>query len=333
MKTSIEMGNAGIQNAAKLLLSGEVVAFPTETVYGLGANIGNPLAIQKIFTVKGRPSDNPLIVHIAEFSQLSLLTPRISPRVKLLAKLFWPGPLTLVVSKRKEISSLLSAGLQTVAVRMPSHPLARKLLYACNVPLAAPSANSFGKPSPTTASHVYEDLHGKIPLILDGGPCKFGIESTILDMTTSPPTLLRPGGVSLEQLEKHLGRVTLHPVVKDPKVKQVFAKAPGMKYRHYAPRANVNVLLTRKELETVAVAEGKNKTTHFLVLKKPLTGVVNQTVYTCASHLAHDLFAAFRRLDAKNTTQIIVQAPSESHVGRGVRNRLLKAATHINDKN
>lgn len=243
MKTEI-LTEAQLETAAAALRAGELVAFPTETVYGLGGDALKPDVSARIYAAKGRPSDNPLIVHIARREQLEPLVEGVSEAAERLMKTFWPGPLTLIFKKSALVPAATSGGLNTVAVRMPAHPLALKLLEACRVPVAAPSANLSGKPSPTEAAHVYRDLQGVIPYVLDGGSVGIGVESTIVDLSGAKPVLLRPGAVTLSQLEAELGM----PVEVDPAVLgQALApgqapKAPGMKYRHYAPEAPLLLL-------------------------------------------------------------------------------------------
>ena len=228
--------------AAGLLRSGQLVAFPTETVYGLGADATNAEAVLSIFRAKGRPADNPLIVHIFDRSQLEGLC--VVPDEALpLMDAFWPGPLTLLFMKLSTVPDEVTAGLPTVAVRMPSHPVAASMLKACGLPVAAPSANSSGRPSPTLASHVLEDMQGKIPLILDGGPCDVGVESTVLDLCHGTPTILRPGGVTKEMLESVLqSEVGLAGSILRPLGPDEQALSPGMRYKHYAPKATVTLV-------------------------------------------------------------------------------------------
>lgn len=224
-----------IAEAAALIAAGEVVAFPTETVYGLGADGLNPEAVAKIFAAKGRPADNPLILHIADPEQIEPLTGGLNANARALMETFWPGPLTIVIPRSEIVPDAVTAGLDTVAVRMPSHPVAAALIRAAGCPIAAPSANVSGKPSPTNAADVAEDMIGKIAGILDGGNCGIGVESTVVDTTSPVPTILRPGGITREMLEERLGAVEIDPALNgDPALRP---KAPGMKYRHYAPQA------------------------------------------------------------------------------------------------
>lgn len=222
-----------IAEAAAVIRSGGLVAFPTETVYGLGADALNPSAVQGIFRAKGRPGDNPLIVHLADPGELPAVGVPL-PRVEPLARRFWPGPLTLVLPRTPAVPDVTTAGLNTVAVRVPDHPVAVALIRASGCPIAAPSANRSGRPSPTRAAHVWADLHGRIDMILDGGEAGIGLESTVLDLTQNPPVLLRPGGVTVEELEEVIGPIRIHPAAGGMPAAGPVA-SPGMKYRHYAP--------------------------------------------------------------------------------------------------
>ena len=233
-------GYPHIIEAAKYLANNEVIAFPTETVYGLGANAKSEEAVRKVYEAKGRPNDNPLIVHVASESQLDELVTEISPLAKRLMKEFWPGPLTLILKRKPgQLASSVTAGLDTVAVRCPSHPVALRLIEASGLPIAAPSANTSGKPSPTTAKHVQDDLDGRIAGIVDGGATGVGVESTVLDCTVEVPVILRPGGVTREQLELMIGPVKEEVALSK---KDETPKAPGMKYTHYAPESTVTLV-------------------------------------------------------------------------------------------
>lgn len=225
--------------AAQVIRSGGLVAFPTETVYGLGANALDEEAAKKIYAAKGRPSDNPLIAHISSLKELEPLVSGIPEAGRKLAEAFWPGPLTLVFPKSQQVPYGTTGGLETVAVRMPSDPVASRLIALAGVPVAAPSANTSGRPSPTTAEHVWQDMNGKIEMILDGGPVGIGVESTIVDVSGKVPTLLRPGAVTIEMLRELLGTVEIDPAITGPLKADVKPKAPGMKYRHYAPKAEL----------------------------------------------------------------------------------------------
>ena len=230
-----------LREASRLLHAGELVAFPTETVYGLGANALNKDAVLSIFAAKGRPADNPLIVHIWDPAQLEDLC-TIPDGASLLMERFWPGPLTILMPRKETIPLEVTAGLPTVAIRMPSHPVAASLLKACGLPIAAPSANRSGKPSPTSAHYVFQDMDGRIPLIIDGGPCDVGVESTVIDLTHGTPTILRPGGITREMLESVLGRVDVAGSVLRPLQKGEKALSPGMRYRHYSPDGQVTLV-------------------------------------------------------------------------------------------
>ena len=228
--------------AARIIRSGGLVAIPTETVYGLGADGLNPEAVAKIFEAKGRPGDNPLILHVTGPEQLPLFCHHIPDVAYLLAERFWPGPLTMILPRQDIVPLQTTGGLETVGVRCPDHPVTLAIIRAAGVPIAAPSGNTSGRPSPTTAAHMIEDMDGKIDGIVDGGPCTVGVESTIIDLTVTPPRLLRPGGLPLEALEEVLGEVAVDKAVTGPLAAGEHPRAPGMKYRHYAPHAPVTVV-------------------------------------------------------------------------------------------
>lgn len=229
--------------AVDLLKRGEPVVFPTETVYGLGAPLFQEEAVERIFAIKGRPLDNPLIAHIANVAEAERLSEDLGADFYVLAEAFWPGPLTIVVKRRPEVPALVAAGGPTVAIRMPSHPVARSLIEAVGEPLVAPSANLSGRPSPTCVKDVLEDLEGKVRCVIDGGACSIGIESTVVSLISEPPTLLRPGSISREKVEEVLGRFVAFPPSSGP------VYSPGMKYRHYAPKAAVKLVFRKEELE------------------------------------------------------------------------------------
>ncbi|NLY79982.1 MAG: threonylcarbamoyl-AMP synthase, partial [Lysinibacillus sp.] len=257
--------------AVDLLNQGEVVAFPTETVYGLGAVATNEEAVKKIYEAKGRPSDNPLIVHIGTIEEVQNYIEEIPERAKQLMERFWPGPLTLIMKAKKGVlAKSVTAGLTTVGLRMPDHEVALELLRALKKPVAAPSANRSGKPSPTKAEHVYEDLQGRIPLILDGGTTGIGIESTVLDVTVNPPVILRPGGVTKEMLEEVIGEV-FQPTPKEETLDST-PKAPGMKYTHYAPEAPVYLIDNDRSKVEQAIEE-LQRNGHIVALLAPSTYV------------------------------------------------------------
>lgn len=239
-----------LYEAARILREGGLVAFPTETVYGLGGNALDEQASGKIYAAKGRPSDNPLIAHISSMEELKPLVREIPEAGEILAKAYWPGPLTLVFPKSSRVPYSTTGGLDTVAVRMPSDPVARKLIALAGVPVAAPSANTSGRPSPTTADHVWQDMNGKIEMIVDGGPVGIGLESTIVDVSGPAPVILRPGAITQEMLEKRLGKVLVDQAVLGPVGEGVRPKAPGMKYKHYAPKGELVLVQLREETKT-----------------------------------------------------------------------------------
>ena len=251
MKTEVLQGKIALKRASELIAQGEVVAFPTETVYGLGANAFDSEAVSKIFVAKGRPNDNPLIVHVADKSDITPLVDYISPYAQAIIDNFMPGPITVIMPKSDKVPSNVSAGLSTVGIRMPMHPVAREFIRECGLPIAAPSANNSTHISPTSAKHVYDDMQGKIPLIVDGGNCEVGIESTIIDTTTDVPTILRPGAITAQDLAKVLGQVVNFTG------EVIVAKAPGLKYKHYAPTCE---MVVAKELaDALAEYDRKSK--------------------------------------------------------------------------
>jgi len=319
-----------VGRAAELLAQGEVVAFPTETVYGLGANALDPEAVAKIFAAKGRPQDNPLIVHCTGIGQVEELVRDIPPAARLLMERFWPGPLTLVLPKREVVPEVVTAGLDTVAVRVPDHPVALRLLQAVSFPLAAPSANLSGKPSPTRAEHVLQDLGGRIPAILDGGETGWGVESTVLDCTTWPFRLLRPGGVTLEQLQELVEVVSRaqHAGEEPP-------RSPGMKYAHYAPEAEVFLVsgpgAAGKILELSEAFEEKGLKVGVMTWAERAVLYPGLTVLSMGHEgdlpgLANKLYHLLRRADELGLKVLLVEAVGEEHLGLAIMNRLRKAA-------
>jgi L-threonylcarbamoyladenylate synthase len=330
-----------VERAAKLLHDGEIVVFPTETVYGLGADVFQPIALERIFAAKGRPFSDPLIVHIADVHELELLTTKIPVEAKLLAQKFWPGPLTLILPKGSRVPHLVTAGLETVAVRMPRHAVALALINALGSPIAAPSANRFMHVSPTTANHVYTDLSGKIPLILDSGPCEIGVESTVLDLCSDNPRILRPGGISLEALRTILPEV--EQVVRRNTVNEekesLAMKAPGQLIIHYAPK--VPLLLfdgTSEEMHASMVTEiehrhAKGELVGILVANEDISTFqdTHALVYSAGSEgdlmqVAAHLFAGLRYLEEENVQVILCRNFGEQGLGLAIRDRLLKAA-------
>ncbi|PSR34272.1 MAG: threonylcarbamoyl-AMP synthase [Sulfobacillus benefaciens] len=326
METQITPSNEGIIRAAQLIRDGQLVAFPTETVYGLGANAKDAEACRRIYEAKGRPPDNPLIVHIPHRDDLSgLMRGAMNNQAERLLKAFWPGPLTVVVPCGGHISSVALGGLDTVAVRCPSHPVAQKLLQLSGCPIAAPSANRSGKPSPTTAEDVYEDMNGRIPLILDGGPASVGVESTVVDLSHEIPILLRPGAVTHQQLEHFLGPVTLAD-------DSTPARSPGMKYRHYAPRApvqwwdtdDVDQALTR--WQSLAMPRERYGLLASEEIGRALGPALFYNLGDNDGAAAQNLFAGLRTLDRERPAAIIVVWKQSTPLGAAIANRLAKAA-------
>ncbi len=319
-----------IERAAGLIKAGEVVAMPTETVYGLAANAFDPAAVRKIFAAKGRPQDNPLIVHIAEVEDLYALAADVPEAALELFRTFAPGPLTVILPKKDTVPDEVSAGLPTVAVRMPSHPVARALIRAAGVPLAAPSANLSGFPSPTNAEDVLDDMTGRVACILDGGPCGFGIESTVVTLASTPPRLLRPGVVTVEDLERVLGHVDVDEAVLSPLKAGKQAASPGMKYRHYAPNASITVVKGTLPDFLLRLEAEKNRYDHALVFEEdlPFVSLPAVTMGKRSDPLTQTprLFDALRELDKAGAKRVLSAAPAPVGVGLGVCNRLYRAA-------
>ncbi len=323
--------------AAALIKHGQLVALPTETVYGLGADGLNPDAVAKIFEAKGRPQDNPLILHIAQPKDLDTLCHHIPDSAYRLAEKFWPGPLTMVLPAKDIVPKCTTAGLPTVAVRCPDCEITRRIIALSGVPIAAPSANISGKPSTTTAGHVFSDHQGKIPLIVDGGACRVGVESTIVDLTEDTPRLLRPGGVTPEQLKEVLGELTVDKAVTAQIDKDAVVKAPGMKYRHYAPQCQVVIVSGSREKAAEYIQ--KHFTTGDRVLcfaeELPLYADCNPLSYGFeedVASLSAGLFDALRQLDDPNVRKVYARCPVGGGVAYAVQNRLKKAAAfHIVD--
>ena len=325
------LGASDIARAAALLRAGELVAIPTETVYGLGAYALDAHAVKKIFEVKGRPADNPLIIHILGTADLDRWCREIPASARLLAARFWPGPVTMILKKSPASPAQTSAGLDTIAVRCPQTPLTRMLLAAVDFPIAAPSANLSGRPSTTTLRHVLDDLSGKIPAVLDGGDCSVGLESTIIDLTVRPPMLLRPGGITLEQLRSVLGTVTVDPTVLHPPTSSQAPKAPGMKYRHYAPHAPLTLVKGTPSASAAYISAHCRPDCGVLCFEEYLSCFPSaQTI--CMGSMqdetaqAHLLFDALRQFDETDVQQIFAQCPAEQGLGLALVNRLNKAA-------
>ena len=317
--------------AAVHLTAGDVVALPTETVYGLGANGLDPEAVAKIFQVKGRPQDNPLILHIADPEQLTSICKDIPPAAWVLAEAFWPGPLTMVLPAKDIVPKCTTAGLPTVAVRCPDCEITRQIIRKAAVPVAAPSANISGKPSTTTAMHVFHDHAGKIPLIIDGGPCRIGVESTIVDLTESPARLLRPGGITPEQLTAVLGDLTVDKAVTAQIDKDAVVKAPGMKYRHYAPDCQVLIVAGSREKAASYIRKHYAPGDRVLCFEEelPLYADCHPLPYgkeADAATLSAGLFDALRQLDDPSVKTVYARCPVGGGIAYAVQNRLKKAA-------
>ncbi len=331
LSTSKDVRSQSIRRAARLLRKGELVAFPTETVYGLGANVFDPAAVRKIFKVKGRPQDNPLIVHVHSLQQVQFLATSLPVMFWVLADRVMPGPLTVVLRKSSAVAGIVTAGLPTVAIRFPDHPVAKALLREAGVPLVAPSANISGRPSPTRAAHVSEDLDGRIAAIVDGGNCRIGLESTVLDLTRSVPVVLRPGSVTKGEIEKALGiRVRVgRNTAKRP-------ASPGMKYKHYAPQGELIVFegdRTRILSSMKAFVQSmKGRRTVGVLAREEMAAHFKDTEYislgsTGPSDAARRLFAAFREMDRRKVDLILCEGFPEESIGTALMNRLRKAAT------
>lgn len=326
-----------ILQAGEILRAGGLVAFPTETVYGLGGNGLDAKACEKIYIAKGRPSDNPLILHIAELDELDAIVREKSPAAEKLMQAFWPGPLTLIFPKAEIVPEKATGGLDTVAVRFPNHPVARAIIKAAGLPIAAPSANSSGKPSPTRASHVAFDLDGKIDMIVDGGAAEWGLESTIVDVSGEIPMLLRPGAVTREMLEAVVGKVEIDPAILQKPAADLKPKAPGMKYTHYSPKAEVILvqgerLAVAKEINRLA-AEGMAQGKKIGVMATEETkALYHADVVLSLGSRAHpeeigaNLFKILRKFDFLGVEQVYSEVFSEEGEGMAIMNRLRKAA-------
>lgn len=320
-----------VQTAASILKRGGLVALPTETVYGLGANGLDPAAVRKIFEAKGRPQDNPLILHIAEPSELDAFCHDVPEAARELARRFWPGPLTMVLPCRDLVPRETTAGLDTVAVRCPACEVTREIIRASALPIAAPSANRSGKPSTTTTAHVLHDMDGRIDAVVDGGPCRVGVESTIVDLSGGAPRLLRPGGVTPEQLRAVLGTLEIDNAVVGQIAGDAVVRAPGMKYKHYAPQGQVLIVSGPAEKAAAYVRRKFQPGDAVLCFAEELSlyDGLSPTAYgrgADADSLAHGLFAALRELDRADIKTIYARCPEGDGVGCAVRNRLGKAA-------
>ncbi len=327
-----------IKEAGALLLAGELVAIPTETVYGLGGNGLDPLASKKIYAAKGRPSDNPLIIHVADWESLEKITTDVPEAAKKVAEVFWPGPLTMIFKKNDRVPYETTGGLDSVAIRMPSHPVALEVIRQGGGYIAAPSANTSGRPSPTEAKHVEEDLAGKIAMILDGGPVGIGLESTILDFTEEIPTILRPGAITLDMISDVIGDVRLDPGL-DEENTNIRPKAPGMRYRHYAPKARLIIV----EGEAESVAEKINQLFAEGTKEGRKVGIISTDEslgkYPCGvaksigsreeeETIAQNLYRILRDYDEEDVDIIYSESFRTPKLGLAIMNRLLKAAGH-----
>ena len=352
-----------LAEAAAVLRSGGLVAFPTETVYGLGGNALDEDAVRKIYAAKGRPSDNPLIAHISCAADLAPLVKEIPVAGRKLMEAFWPGPLTMIFPKSGRVPYGTTGGLDTVAVRMPDDPVAGRLIALAGVPVAAPSANTSGRPSPTTADHVWQDMNGRIDMIIDGGPVGIGVESTIVDVSSPVPSVLRPGAITMEMLREVLGEVTIDPAILGPMKEEIRPKAPGMKYRHYAPEAEL-ILVEAVEDEAAGyeavrgqggggccgqMGDGQvermvgkvRELAHEKLIQGCQVGIIctdesrpcyaEGTVRSIGARksqesVAHNLYAVLREFDDLKVEYIFSESFSEDHLGQAIMNRLSKAA-------
>jgi L-threonylcarbamoyladenylate synthase len=316
-----------IAQAAEVIRRGGLVAFPTETVYGLGADALNPEAVRRIFEAKGRPLDNPIIVHVADLEHLETLTNEISTQAEALIQRFWPGPLTLIFSKSERVPYEVTGGGDTVAARMPRNEAALALIRAFDGPIAAPSANLSGCPSGTTGEHVLNDFEGKIALILDAGAVEVGVESTVLDISSHPPTILRPGAVTSEQLEEIVGEVVAG------KEGRLLKRSPGTRYRHYSPRAEVILIKKQPEAEHLIKQYARLRKRVGLISRYPSSYHNNSRITTKVmpqdlQGYAKEMFAALRELDEQGVDLIIVEEVEEEGIGVAIMDRLRRAAAH-----
>lgn len=324
-----------VEQAAAILRKGGLVGIPTETVYGLGANGLDPAAVSHIFEAKGRPQDNPLILHIPEVSWLERYCRDIPDAAYALAEAFWPGPMTMILPRKALVPDEVTAGLETVGMRCPAHDLCREIICLADVPVAAPSGNTSGRPSPTTAQHMLEDMEGKIEAIVDGGPCSVGVESTIIDLTCAPPRLLRPGGVTLEELHSILGEVDVDPAVTRLMGAGEQPRAPGMKYRHYAPKAPVTVVAGAPEKSAAYIAQHAGEKDGVICFDEFMPLFTRRAVMRPVMDLgpaadkeeqARHIFDALRHFDHTDVPAIWTQCPDGEGIGLAIANRLNKAA-------
>jgi len=345
-----------LREAAGILRLGGLVAFPTETVYGLGGNALDEDAARKIYAAKGRPSDNPLIAHVSCMEEVAPLVKEIPEAGRKLMEAFWPGPLTMIFPKSDKVPYGTTGGLDTVAIRMPDDPVANRLIALAEVPVAAPSANTSGRPSPTTADHVWQDMNGRIEMIIDGGPVGIGVESTIVDVSSAVPAVLRPGAITMEMLEEVLGEVSVDPAILGPLSADARPKAPGMKYKHYAPKADLTLVEPKAETDRKNGADRENglderqlkamiRKVQELSREKIEAGYRVGVICTDESRdcytdgevrsigarksqasVAHNLYALLREFDDLGVDYIFSESFPKDHLGQAIMNRLSKAA-------
>lgn len=328
-----EIDKEEIQKQANLLREGKTVIFPTETVYGLGANALDENAVKKIYEAKGRPSDNPLIVHIYNKNEVYDLAQNISQKAEIIMDSFWPGPITVILNKKNIVPDITSGGLDTVAIRMPSHKIARAIIKQAGIPIAAPSANISGRPSPTKASHVYEEMNGRVDGIVLGGDSNFGLESTVLDLTEDTPMILRPGSITREDLEKVIGKVIIDPSLEKKEDNQK-AKAPGMKYTHYSPDAQVIIVsgdekqVIDKVNELVETNRKENLKTGVMCLDKNKEYYKGEVISLgdTLEEVGSNLFDCLREMDKRGIDIVYSEEFPKVGVGQAIMNRLLKSA-------
>lgn len=331
-----------LKEAGEIIKAGGLVAFPTETVYGLGGDALNPMSSKKIYAAKGRPSDNPLIIHIADMKDLELIVDKVSDAAIKLAEHFWPGPLTMILPKSDKVPMETTGGLDTVAIRMPVHKTAMEFIKAAGGYVAAPSANLSGKPSPTCARYVKQDMDGRIDMIIDGGDAGIGLESTIVDLSVNPPMLLRPGYITIDNLRQVLGTVDIDKTILDGDCKDA-PKAPGMKYRHYAPKGSLTIIQGDEQKvidyinENARNLSAEGKKVGVIGTDEALDSYLNEEIASLKSigsrsdeeMIAHRLYTILREFDDEDVEVIFSESFDASGIGQAIMNRLLKAAGHM----
>lgn len=331
-----KIDNNIINKAGNIIQRGGLVAFPTETVYGIGANALDSNAVSKIYKAKGRPSDNPLIVHVAAKEDVKKYVKKIGSNAKKLMEKFWPGPLTLIFEKKDIIPDSITGGLSTVAIRIPSHEIAREVIRCANRPVAAPSANVSGRPSPTMAKHVISDLDEKVDMIIDGGDCIIGLESTVVDVTEDIPTILRPGGITQKMIQEVVGDTTIDPAIK-PSGEKLIPKSPGMKYRHYAPNGELTIIRGESQKvvnyinNIVQEKQGQGKKVGVIATSQTQAEYLCDNIIVIGNkhnqqEIASNLFKVLREFDDRQVDIIFCEAFSDEDLGTATMNRLLKAA-------